>query len=338
MSAAARGAAASQGALRAQVSAATNLTAGIRFPEQAALSPAERMYQEARERLRPVSPRAPGPVGPSPAEREYRDARQGLRPVSPRVPQPVGPSPAEREFQQARQNLRPAVPKLRPDLPEMIAQHGPDGRTYYFRPGDVYAMPLRNNGRTLGTVFPVDRHDEHADRRWARQLNPGSQVQSIHPTTDQVVGVFPTKLNGRLHQAVYASAHADPHEFAVNIPLTSGVRLPPGAVTHVLADGTRTTTIGVNGATYAKIVASNDYFQQAARGMPNAPLVLLSCEAAAPGGNAAASFTQHLPGLGTRPVVAGTHSVVLDHDNTGAHLGVDHPGYFVQTNPNGRFR
>ncbi|TCO56011.1 hypothetical protein [Actinocrispum wychmicini] len=338
MSAAARGAAASQGALRAQVGKATGLTAGIRFPKAAGSSSAERMYQEARERLRPVPPRVPQPVRPSPAELEYQQARERLRPVPPRAPRPVAPSQAEREYQQAHQNLRPTRTNPRPDLPEMIAGRGHDGRTRYLQPGDAYALPLRNKGRTLGTVFPTQPDDEHVDPQWTQQLSSRSRVRSVDPRTDQVLGTFRTNLNGRLHHAVYASAHADKHEFTVNVPLAPGLEKPPGAATHVLADGSTTMTIRVKGAPYARIVASNDYFQQAVHEMPSVPLVLLSCKAGALGGSAAASFTQHLPGLGTRPVFAGTHAVVLDADHTGSHLGVDAPGRFKQMNPQSRFR
>lgn len=205
-----------------------------------------------------------------------------------------------------------------------------------FKPEDVVSIPLKSNGGNgpvIGVSFPSKPDDYTTVPAWAGKNSRHSdfEFQSARPNTAPTPPPSPGGTPGQKPPAyvfdkpqaapwasssssgppVYVHAHADPNGYAVTV--NTG---PSWWRTQK--------TVYVDGETHGKIVAANQWYQQAAGADPNKPGVLMSCSSGHPDGTAAGGTTNYLHSQGDqRDWYAPTGTGIRRTGNTISAYGVE---------------
>lgn len=194
--------------------------------------------------------------------------------------------------------------------PQTLAFQGTmrSGHVREFEVSDVVVGPLVKQGKTVGLTFRGKRYEQVLDQQWARGRGKSETVE-LPPEESRY---FEARHRGLAHpirapwtgNALYVVAHGRPH--SVLVSLNDGSDVP------------------VDGATFARIVAGTQLFQDALADRRPDSIVLLSCSSAAvdgPGG-AAYEFQRTLADEFGHPlpVTAPTTDVELAPDQPASEL------------------
>ncbi|MEV6427365.1 hypothetical protein [Nocardia sp. NPDC051463] len=184
---------------------------------------------------------------------------------------------------------------------------------------DVHSVRMNDaEGNPIGVSFPLGADDvgkitdwaqaEHRDD-WRVYAAEGSGTEWRH-SRDQEAPWAKDVEAGR--PPIYINAHSSEEYFVVQATLG-----PPGS---------KKTTLVLNGENYGKLVAANSNFRRAADLHPESPLVMISCNAGAPGAHSArtAARSLHASGHANRDIHAPTAGFVTNTsaDGHSSRLGI----------------
>ncbi|WP_328404468.1 hypothetical protein [Nocardia sp. NBC_00403] len=208
------------------------------------------------------------------------------------------------------------------------------GQWRRFEADDVHSVQLNDaEGNPIGVSFPLEADDavkitdwakaEHRDD-WRVYAAERSGTDWRHSREQEAPWAKDVEA-GR--PPIYVNAHSSEEYFVVQATIG-----PPGSKKTILV---------LNGETYGKLVAANRNFRRAADLQPESPLVMISCNAAAHGADAArtAARSLHEAGHANRDIHAPTagFNTNTSADGRSSKIGIL-PTYDAAGNEQPRFK